>query len=189
MARVTLGIHTAVYAARAEQERVLVGMDEDLSLYEESSSSRPGSSVPYERVIHAAISPAEALNRVNQVPDWWTRNFTGRAQNPGDTFTDRFGDTFEDYKVSEVVPGQRVVWQVTDCNLHWIGDRKEWKGTSIVWEASRENGQTQVRMTHLGLVPGAECYASCKAGWDFCVGESLLSLLTENQGLPDQRPR
>jgi hypothetical protein len=44
-------------------------------------------------------------------------------------------------------------------------------------------------MTHVGVVPRAECYADCKKGWDFYVGESLLRLLTENEGLPDQQRR
>lgn len=168
----------------------LVGINEDLSLYEESPSSKPGSSASdYHRSIQADISPAEALSRISRVSDWWTKNFTGRSQNPGDTFTVRFGETFVDFKVKEVVPGKKVVWQVTDCNLHWINDKKEWKHTSIVWEVSPNNEATHVKMTHVGLVPGVECYANCEKGWDFCVGESLLKLLTENRGLPDQRPR
>jgi len=35
-----------------------------------------------------------------------------------------------------------------------------------------------------GFGSGVECYGNCKIGWDFCVGESLLKLLTENKGLP-----
>ncbi len=38
-------------------------------------------------------------------------------------------------------------------------------------------------MTHVGLVPEAECYNDCKAGWDKHVGESLLKLLTEGKGI------
>lgn len=166
----------------------LVGIDEDLSVYEESTSSRPGSALDYQRAIRADISQAEAFRRIGRVSDWWTRNFTGRAESPGDRFSVRFGETFVDFKIGEVVPGKKIVWQVTDCNLHWINNKKEWKGTSIVWEVSSENGAAQVKMTHAGLVPSVECYSNCKTGWDFCIGESLLKLLTDNQGLPDQRP-
>ena len=81
----------------------------------------------------------------------------------------------------------KVVWQVTDCNLHFVNDKKEWKDTSVVWEASPANGATQVRMTHVGLVPDVECYDNCKTGWDFFVGESLSKLLNENKGLPDRQ--
>ncbi|HZS51979.1 MAG TPA: hypothetical protein VFA54_14025 [Bryobacterales bacterium] len=59
----------------------------------------------------------------------------------------------------------------------------------IVWEVLPDNGATQVKMTHVGLVPGAACYGTCEKGWNFYVGESLLKLPAENKGLPNQRPR
>jgi hypothetical protein len=39
-------------------------------------------------------------------------------------------------------------------------------------------------MTHIGLVPGVECYEDCKKGWNFYVGESLFRWMTEGKGLP-----
>lgn len=143
----------------------------------------------YSSTVTAKVTPEQAFERISRVADWWTRAFTGAAQKVGDTFTVRFGETFVDFKIREVVPGKNVVWQVTDCNLHWINDKKEWKETSVVWEASPVNGATRVKMTHVGLVPGVECYANCKEGWDFSVGKSLWKLLNENIGLPDQKPR
>jgi hypothetical protein len=143
----------------------------------------------YSSTVTAKVTPEQAFERIGRVADWWTRAFSGAAQKVGDAFTVRFGETFVDFEVSEVVPGKKVVWQVTDCNLHWINDKKEWKGTSVVWEASPDGGATWVKMTHVGLVPGVECYDSCKPGWDFFVGESLRKLLAENRGLPDQKPR
>jgi hypothetical protein len=104
----------------------LVRIKEDLSNYEGSPSSKPGSSASdYQRSIQADISPAEALSRISRVSDWWTKNVTGRSQNPGDAFTVRWGETFVDFKILEVIPGKRVVWHVTDCNLPWINDKKE----------------------------------------------------------------
>jgi hypothetical protein len=141
----------------------------------------------YSSSVTAKVTPEQAFERISRVPDWWTKGFTGAAQKVGDAFTVRFGETFVDFKVSEVVPGRKVVWQVTDCNLHFVNDKKEWKDTSVVWEATPANGATQVRMTHVGLVPDVECYGNCKTGWDFFVGESLLRLLNENKGLPDRQ--
>ena len=85
-----------------------------------------------------------------------------------------------------MIPDKKIVWQVTDCNLHWLKGKKEWNDTKVVWEVSPENkSTTRIRMTHSGLVPGIECYDDGKKGWDFFVGESLRKLLTENKGLPD----
>ncbi len=126
--------------------------------------------------------------RISRVSDWWTKGVAGRARKLGDSFTVRFGETFVDFKISKIVPDKKVVWQVTDCNLHWLKDKKEWKGTDVVWDVSREDKTTtNIRMTHSGLVPGIECYGNRKEGGDFFVGESLAKLLTENKGLPDQK--
>jgi hypothetical protein len=113
----------------------------------------------------------------------------GRFPELGDTFTVRFGETFVDFRVSEVVPEKRIVWQVTDCNLHFIPNKKEWNNTRVVWDVSSENESTNVRMTHVGLVPEHQCYQNCEQGWNFFVRESLLKLLTENKGLPDGKQR
>jgi len=40
-------------------------------------------------------------------------------------------------------------------------------------------------MTHIGLVPGIECYERCNEGWNHFIKESLFSLITEEKGLPE----
>src|SRR5215831_11624270 len=81
----------------------------------------------YHLAIEADISPAEAIDRINQVPEWWTKGFEGKSHRVGDTFTTRFGDTVVDFEVAELVPGKKVVWNVVDCNLPFTQDKKEWK--------------------------------------------------------------
>jgi hypothetical protein len=141
----------------------------------------------YHSSITANITPEEAIERISHVSDWWTNGFKGNSEKIGDTFTVKFGETFVDFKIVEVVPNRKIVWLVTDCNLHWIRNKTEWKDTKVVWELTPEDGETRISMTHIGLIPRAECFNNCKAGWDFYVGESLLRLLTEGKGLPDGR--
>lgn len=143
----------------------------------------------YSHTITANIAPEEAIERISRVADWWTKGFSGAAQKIGDAFTVRFAETFVDFDVVELIPTKRLVWRVTDCNLHWIQDRTEWKGTEIAWDISCDGSATTVRMTHVGLIPAKECYNSCLAGWDFYLGESLEKLFLENQGMPDGRQR
>ncbi len=139
----------------------------------------------YRATIKARVSPGEAFEKINRVSRWWTKGFSGESGKRGDRFTVRFGETFVDFQIVELDPPSRIVWEVTDCNLAWIGNRKEWKGTRVLWELAAENGSTEVRMTHVGLVPTAECYGNCKPGWDFYVTRSLQKLLAEDIGLPD----
>lgn len=135
--------------------------------------------------IKAPISAKDAIDRISRVSEWWVKDVEGSARKLGDTFTVRSGKTSVDFKIVEAVPGRRIVWQVTDCNLSWIGNKTEWKGTSVVWEVSSGNGTATVTLTHHGLIPGMECYESCEQGWGFYVGTSLLQFLTEGKGLPD----
>jgi len=78
------------------------------------------------------------------------------------------------------------VWLVTDCNLDWINDKKEWKGTKIDWKVLQKNGSTQIDFTHIGLTPGIECYDSCEKGWTFYITDSLANLISEGKGRPDR---
>ncbi|HEX2682090.1 MAG TPA: SRPBCC domain-containing protein [Candidatus Dormibacteraeota bacterium] len=143
----------------------------------------------YRASIMANITPSEAFDRISRVSEWWTAGVTGSTHEIHDTFTLRWGKTFVDIKIAEVIPDKRVVWDVTDCNLDWISDKKEWKDTRITWDVSRDNDATRITMMHVGLVPEAECYKDCETGWNFYVAESLLKLMTEGTGLPDGQRR
>ena len=140
----------------------------------------------YQKSISAKISAAEAFSRIQAVSRWWTKGVTGCAENLNDLFTVRFGETFVDFKVCEIDPPSKIVWQVIDSDLPWLKNKGEWTGTKVVWEVSRGAIATQITMTHVGLSPAVECYEKCEAGWNFFVGESLSRLMTENRGMPDR---
>ncbi len=136
----------------------------------------------------ADVAPQAATDAISNVPAWWARNFEGASRAAGEVFTVRFGDTFVTFRITELVPGQRIVWKVTDSHLHWLTDKKEWNGTEVQWDVSRNGDSTEVTLTHVGLVPEIECYENCKGGWTFYATESLYELLTKGQGSPNQAP-
>jgi hypothetical protein len=139
----------------------------------------------YHNSIIANITAKEAFENIGRVSEWWAKNFKGYSQKLNDIFTVRFGETFVTFKITEVVRNKKIVWKVIDCYLHWLTDKKEWKDTKINWQVSTKKKSTQIDMTHIGLIPEIECYDNCKKGWDFFVGESLLKLITEGNGLPE----
>jgi hypothetical protein len=139
----------------------------------------------YHCSITANITPKEAMKRISRVSDWWAKNTEGSTQKVNDVFTVRFGETFVSFKITEIIWDTEMVWRVTDCYLHWQKDKTEWNGTKIVWDLSEKDHSTSIHFTHLGLVPGVECYENCVEGWDGHIKGSLLKLLTENKGNPE----
>ena len=134
--------------------------------------------------IQAPVPAADAFEKIARVSEWWAKNFEGSARKLGDTFTVRFGETFVDFRISEAAPGRRIVWQVANCNLHWLKNKTEWNGTSVAWDLAPSNGATTVTMTHHGLTPEVECYSACENGWNGHVKSSLLELMTGGKGHP-----
>ena len=51
-----------------------------------------------------------------------------------------------------------------------------------------EDGATDVRFTHVGLVPDYECFDICSNAWGMYVGDSLRSLITTGEGKPSSNP-
>ncbi|HEY4334457.1 MAG TPA: hypothetical protein VGM89_01130 [Puia sp.] len=139
----------------------------------------------YQCSITTSLTPAEAFDKISRVGEWWAVNFKGDAKNLHDRFTVHFArTTWSLMEIAEAAPDQRIVWKVVDCHLPIFKDPSLWKGHRIAWEISREGLLTRVTMTHIGLVPGVECYEDCRKGWGFYVGESLLRLFTDGKGLP-----
>lgn len=138
----------------------------------------------YHTSIKAAVTAPEAFEKINDVSGWWAKKFKGRARNVGDAFTVRFGKIRKDFRIVEMVPAKKIVWEVTDCHMPWLANKTEWTGTRVVWRLKALKQGTKVDFTHVGLVPSVECYGDCERGWNFFIHESLLKLLTENKGDP-----
>lgn len=127
----------------------------------------------YQKIFMADATAKVAFENIINVHDWWTSSFKGSAKNVNDVFDISFGKTTVNFKVIESVPYKKLVWLVIDCYLDWLNNKTEWTGTKIVWNISEENKKTKIEMTHVGLVPGIECYKDCEAGWNKHAGESL----------------
>lgn len=138
----------------------------------------------FHRTIKVNVPAAEAMKKIGEVHSWWAKDFDGKAEMLNDKFSVHFGKTFVDFKISELLPDKKVVWQVMDCNLDWINNKKEWNGTEVVFELSGKNRSTQIDFTHVGLFPGVECYEDCEVGWDKHFTNSLEKFINEGKGMP-----
>jgi len=76
-----------------------------------------------------------------------------------------------------MIPGRKVVWLVVDSKLNFTKDKTEWNDTEVTFDISKKGTRTEVRFTHVGLVPDYECYGACSSAWGSYINGSLRSLI------------
>jgi hypothetical protein len=128
-------------------------------------------------------TPAEVFDAIKNVRGWWTGEVEGNADEVGDEFAYRYpGAHYSKQRVVELAPAKKVVWLVVDSHLDGPEDPNEWTGTEITFEIAENDGATEIRFSHLGLVPGFECFETCSSAWGFYVNGSLKRLIATGEG-------
>ena len=131
-------------------------------------------------------TPAEVFAAINNVRGWWSGKIEGATDKLGEEWTYRYKDIhYSKQRITELVPGRKVVWDVLDGYLNFVTDRSEWKGTKISFDISRKGDKTELRFTHIGLVPQDECYNVCSDAWGGYINGSLRKLITTGKGRPN----
>jgi hypothetical protein len=133
-------------------------------------------------------TPREVFDAVNDVRGWWSEEIDGRTDQLGAEFKFHYKDLHRTtHKITELVPGKRVVWKTVESYIGFVEDKKEWDGTEVVFDITRQGDKTELRFTHVGLVPAVECYGKCSGAWGFYIQESLRDLITKGKGQPNEK--
>ena len=131
-------------------------------------------------------SPDEVFSAVNKVREWWADGIEGSTDGVGSEFVFRYQDMHHSVqRLTESVPGEKVVWRVLESRISFTERKNEWDGTDLVFEIAGKDGGSELTFTHVGLTPALECYEACTSGWSFFVGESLRGLITGGKGEPE----
>jgi uncharacterized protein YndB with AHSA1/START domain len=133
-------------------------------------------------------SAEEVFDAINNVRGWWSEEIDGSTDKRGAEFKFHFKDLHRTtQKITELVPGKKVVWHVSDAQLNFVKNKNEWNGTEVVFEITKKDDKTELRFTHVGLVPAFECYGDCSGAWGFYINDSLRSLITTGKGQPARK--
>lgn len=133
-------------------------------------------------------TPREVFDAITNVRGWWSEEIEGGTANLHDEFLYHYKDVhIVKMRLTEVVPGKRMVWHVLDNYFNFIDDKTEWKDTRVVFDIAEKNGQTELRFTHEGLVPAYECYEICHEAWTKYITGSLRNLITTGKGSPNPK--
>ena len=131
-------------------------------------------------------SPEEVFSAINNVRGWWSQAIEGDTDKLGAVFYYHYQDVHRcTFKITEFVPGKKVVWHVLDNYFNFVKDKSEWKGTDVVFEIAKKGDKTEVHFTHVGLVPAYECYGICSDAWGSYITGSLRDLITAGKGKPN----
>jgi len=135
-------------------------------------------------------TPQQAFDAITNPRGWWSEEIEGTTDKAGEEFTYHYEDVHRcRIRVTDLVPGQKVSWFVVDNYFSFTQDKTEWKGTTINFDISQQDGKTQVQFTHVGLTPEYECYDACSQGWGNYITGSLRSLITTGAGQPNAKGR
>ncbi|HEV7976975.1 SRPBCC domain-containing protein [Amycolatopsis sp.] len=121
--------------------------------------------------VYAALTTAEGL------AGWWTTDTRGDGDDVGGVLRFRFGAGGFDMKVLELVPGERVLWEVVDGPEEWIGTR-------VDWSLEQVDDYTVILFKHQGWKEPVEFMHHCSTKWAVFL-LSLKSLIETGKGAPD----
>jgi uncharacterized protein YndB with AHSA1/START domain len=133
-------------------------------------------------------SPEKVFDAVTNVRGWWSEEIEGGTSKLNDVFNYHFKDVHIcRMKLSEVIPGKKVVWDVLDNYFQFTEDKHEWKGNKIVFDISKKGDQTELTFTQNGLIRDYECFEVCSKAWTKYITSSLKKLITGGKGEPNPK--
>ena len=140
----------------------------------------------YSTVFTVDQSPQQVFEAINDVRGWWSEATQGDTDKLGAVFYYHYKDVHRcTIQITEFVPGKKVVWRVLHNVFSFIKDQTEWNGTDVVFDVAKKDGKTELRFTHVGLLPAHECYEICSNAWGQFISRSLRDLIATGKGQPN----
>ncbi len=89
----------------------------------------------YSVTLLADKTPNEAFDAITNVRGWFTQVIEGNTDKLDSVFYYHYQDNHRcTFKITEFVPGKKIVWHVLQNYFKFTKDTTEWTGTDIVFE-------------------------------------------------------
>ncbi|HLY28121.1 MAG TPA: SRPBCC domain-containing protein [Aggregatilineales bacterium] len=178
------------YITKSLRDLITTGKGQPNPIEEVVNKAHQMSAKNYSTSFTVDQTPEAVFAAVNNVRGWWSEEIVGDTDRLGGEFYVQFEDVHRStQKITEWVPGQKVVWHVVDSQLNFVKDKSEWTGTDIVFEIARAGDRTELRFTHVGLIRAFECYGDCSEAWGLYINQSLFALITTGKGEPNPKDK
>lgn len=175
------------YITRSLRDLITTGKGQPNPIEEVVNQARNMRDQNYTTSFTVNQTPEDVFAAVNNVRAWWSENIQGETDQPGAVFEFHSRDLHHStQKITEFIPGKKVVWHVLDSQINFVDDKQEWKDTQIVFDIKQVNDRTELRFTHVGLNPAVECFDACSDAWSGYINRSLFNLISQGQGEPEK---
>lgn len=133
-------------------------------------------------------SPQEVFKAIINLRAWWSASIEGATDELNTEFIYHYQDVhYCKMKLIELIPNQKVVWEVLDNYFKFTTDKNEWIGSKPTFTISKKGNQTEITFVHEGLVPQDECFEICREAWTNYITHSLYNLITTGKGQPNAK--
>lgn len=133
-------------------------------------------------------TPEQVFDAVNDVRSWWSGGIVGETTGRGSEWVYTVPDIhFSKFRITDLVPGERVEWLVVDSYLSFTEEKEEWTGTTVRFDIAgpeSTSGRTRLTFTHVGLNADHECFDVCNTAWGQYVLGSLRDRILTGTGRP-----
>ncbi len=100
----------------------------------------------------------EAISTQQGIASWWSIYNNAKAE-VGSTYHISFGGGYyKEIKVTELVPGKKVVWQILDAHPEWLN-------TTVLFHINMGINSAELRFNHAGWKEYTDMFAQCNHHW------------------------
>lgn len=83
-------------------------------------------------------TPEESFVAINDIRGWWSEEIEGNTDILHSEFLYRDNHLRSKMKITELIPGKKVVWHILESQMDNFDAGTEWNGTELIFEIAKK---------------------------------------------------